>query len=159
MVVNPLEFAMMNNPVRRLLQRYLEAPILRHLGGRLASGIALEIGCGPGHGARLALEVYGAARVDGFDLDPRMVRLARKRLARDGSRARLWVGDAEAIAAPDDSYDAVFDYGVIHHVAAWRRVLAEVHRVLKPGGRFYAEEVLALHRSPARTASAGSSSD
>ena len=36
----------------------------------------------------------------------------------------------------------MFDFGIIHHVPQWRRALAEVARVLKPGGRFYAEEVL-----------------
>jgi ubiquinone/menaquinone biosynthesis C-methylase UbiE len=80
--------------------------------------------------------------VDAFDLDPRMVALARRRLLSRSSRVRQWVGDASAIAAADGSYDAVFDFGIIHHVPEWRRVLAEVQRVLKPGGRFYAEEVL-----------------
>jgi len=72
-----------------------------------------------------------------------MVELARRRLARFGDRARLEVGDAEHIAAADASYDAVFDFGIIHHIPVWHRAVAEVHRVLKPGGRFYAEEVLA----------------
>ena len=54
----------------------------------------------------------------------------------------MWVGDACAISVADASYDAVFDFGIIHHVPDWRRALAEVHRVLKPGGRFYCEEVL-----------------
>ena len=87
------------------------------------------------------LDRFGAGRVDAFDLDPRMVRRARRRLGRREG-VRLWVGDATAIAAPDASYGAVFDFGIIHHVPEWRRALAEVHRVLKPGGRFYAEEVL-----------------
>jgi ubiquinone/menaquinone biosynthesis C-methylase UbiE len=55
----------------------------------------------------------------------------------------LWVGDASAISAPAATYDAVFDFGIIHHIPQWRGALAEVHRVLKPGGLFYAEEVLA----------------
>jgi SAM-dependent methyltransferase len=55
---------------------------------------------------------------------------------------RLWTGDATAIAAPDGTYEAVFDFGIIHHVPDWRRALSEAHRVLKPGGRLYAEEVL-----------------
>jgi ubiquinone/menaquinone biosynthesis C-methylase UbiE len=143
MLLNRVEYLMMNNPVRGAIQRFVEAPRLRRLGGPLPGGHALEIGCGRGVGARLILEQFGAARVDGFDLDPRMVRLARRRLTGRGSRARLWVGDAAAIAAPDAAYDAVFDFGIIHHVPDWRRVLAEVRRVLKPGGRFYAEEMLA----------------
>ena len=54
-----------------------------------------------------------------------------------------------SIPAADSSYDAVFDFGIIHHIPHWRSALAEVRRVLKPGGRFYAEEVLAAFiRSP-----------
>jgi ubiquinone/menaquinone biosynthesis C-methylase UbiE len=46
-----------------------------------------------------------------------------------------------AIAVPDSRYDAVFDFGIIHHVPDWRAAVAEVARVLRPQGRFYAEEV------------------
>jgi len=69
--------------------------------------------------------------------------LARERLAAHGLDARLWVGDATAISSADERYDAVFDFGIVHHVPDWRPVLSEVSRVLVPGGRFYAEEVLA----------------
>src|SRR5207245_2589090 len=68
------------------------------------------------------------------------VALAQRRLARRD--ARVFVGDATRIAADDATYDAVFDFGIIHHVPQWRDALREIHRVLKPGGRFYAEEVL-----------------
>jgi ubiquinone/menaquinone biosynthesis C-methylase UbiE len=71
-----------------------------------------------------------------------MVQRARRRLARHGDRVRLWVGDAAAIEAEDETYDAVFDFGIIHHIPRWRDAVREVHRVLKPGGRLYAEEVL-----------------
>jgi ubiquinone/menaquinone biosynthesis C-methylase UbiE len=142
MLLNQVEYALMNNPVRAAIQRHFEARRLVRMGGPMRGGCALEVGCGRGVGTELILEIFGADSVDAFDLDPRMVALARKRLAAHGSRVRLWVGDASAISAPDTTYDAVFDFGIIHHVPEWRRTLAEVHRVLKPGGRFYAEEVL-----------------
>lgn len=142
MRLNRLEYALMNNPLRAAIQRHFEAPRLRRMGGTMDGGRALEIGCGRGIGIELILRVFGADAVDAFDLDPSMVARARSRLAPFGSRVRVWVGDASAMSVPDASYDAVFDFGIIHHVPQWRRVLAEVHRVLKPGGRFYAEEVL-----------------
>lgn len=142
MLLNALETRLMNNPVRASLQRYVEAPLLRHLGGPMPIRRALEIGCGRGVGTEIILDGFGAERVDAFDLDPRMVDRARDRLAPHGDRVRLWQGDAERIAAEDARYDAVFDFGIIHHVPAWRAVLAEVRRVLRPGGRFYVEEVL-----------------
>ncbi len=108
----------------------------------MAVGRALEIGCGRGVGVEIILRHFGADSVDAFDLDPRMVERARARLGPVDGRVHLWVGDATQICVPDEAYDAVFDFGIIHHVPDWRRVLGEVHRVLKPGGTFYAEEVL-----------------
>jgi ubiquinone/menaquinone biosynthesis C-methylase UbiE len=142
MLLNRIEYALMNNPVRAAIQRHYEAPRLLRMGGALRGGRVLEVGCGRGVGTELILDVFGAEQVDAFDLDPSMIALAESRLRDRGDRVRLWVGDASAIAAPDATYDAVFDFGIIHHVPDWRRALSEVHRVLKPGGRFYAEEVL-----------------
>ena len=133
----------MNNPVRAAVQRRLEARWLLEMGGPMRGGRALEIGCGRGEGVAIVLDAFGAERVDAFDLDPHMIALARARLAHRGDRVQLWTGDASAIDAPDAAYDAVFDFGIIHHIVAWRDALSEVRRVLRPGGRFYAEEVLA----------------
>ena len=143
MLLNSFEKLAMNNPVRSAFQRHLEARRLLDLGGPLDGGRALEIGCGRGVGARLILELFNAGEVDAFDLDPEMVALAEGRLRGYGDRVRLWTGDATAIEAEDRSYDAVFDFGIIHHIPSWRRALAEVRRVLVPGGRFYCEEVYA----------------
>jgi len=140
--LNRLETLMMNNPIRGGVQRYLEAPRLLSMGGGMRGGRALEVGCGNGRGAELIFELFGADTVDAFDLDPKMVRLAERRLARYGPRVCTWRGDVTSIDADDESYDAVFDFGIIHHVEDWRAALREIDRVLVPGGRLYAEEVL-----------------
>ncbi len=131
----------MNNPLRAVLQRRIEAHRLLELGGGLGEGRALEIGCGRGVGVEIILDTFGAASVDAFDLDPRMIARARQRIHDRGGRARLWVGDATALPLPSERYDAVFDFGILHHVEDWRRAILEVRRVLRPGGRFYGEEV------------------
>ena len=142
MLLNRIEKAMMNNPVRSLVQRLYETRKLTKMGGRVEGQHCLEVGCGRGVGAELVLDRFGAASVDAFDLDPNMVELARERVLRRGDRVRIWQGSVTAIDAPDATYDAVFDFGIIHHVPRWRDALGEVYRVLKPGGRFFAEEVL-----------------
>jgi ubiquinone/menaquinone biosynthesis C-methylase UbiE len=141
MILNRIEKALMNNPGRAACQRYLEAQQLLALGGRMQGGVALEVGCGRGVGVAIILDRFGADRVDAFDLDPDMVARSRRRLADRAGQVRLWTGDAADVAAPDGAYDAVFDFGIIHHVPEWRRAVREAARVLKPGGRFYAEEI------------------
>ena len=103
--------------------------------------MVVEIGCGRGVGTEIILEYFGAAHVTATDLDPHMIGLARRRLEPFGDRVEVEVGDATSIASSDGSVDAVFDFGIIHHIPDWRAAVAEVHRVLLPGGRFYFEEV------------------
>lgn len=132
----------MNNPLRSALQRHVGAKKLIRLGGTQATGRVLEIGCGRGVGADIALSDFGATSVDAFDLDPKMVKQAKCYLNKHGDKAHVWVGDASAISAPDSTYDAVLDFAIIHHVPEWRLAVREIQRVLKPGGYFYGEEVL-----------------
>ena len=141
MLLNRAETLLMNNPVRAVVQRHFEARRLHQMGGPITGGHALEIGCGRGVGVELIVELFRADRVDAFDLDAQMVSIARRRLAPLGNRVSVWQGDVTAIEAVNNSYDACFDFGILHHVPDWRLALAEVHRVLAPGGRFYAEEV------------------
>ena len=140
MKLNALEFTLMNNPLRAASQRRIETPLLIGPDGTLAGKRVLEVGCGRGVGIEILL-ARGAASVAGFDLDPTMVALAQKRLAKYGGRARVFVGDAAHIAASDASFDAVVDYGVIHHIPNWPQALREIARVLKPGGTFYFEDL------------------
>jgi ubiquinone/menaquinone biosynthesis C-methylase UbiE len=147
MLMNRIETLLMTSPPRRWVQRFYEAPALVRLGGRIPGGRVAEIGCGSGYGTRLIFDVFGAASVDAVDLDPVMIQRAARRLRRYDDRVRLAVGSATdlktALDAPDDAYDAVFDFGIIHHIPNWRDALAEVSRVLKPGGKFFFEEVTA----------------
>ncbi len=133
----------MVNPLRRWVMRRFEARLLLRLGGPLGDrSRALEIGSGAGFGAEQISALFGATQIDSFDLDPRMARLASRHCERHDVPARFWVGDASCAALRSNSYDAVFCFGVLHHVEAWRRAVADAHRVLKPGGRFYLEEPL-----------------
>jgi len=133
----------MNNPLRACVQRNFEARRLLKLGGALSGGTVLEVGCGRGVGIEIILRAFRADHVDAFDLDQRMVSLARRRCKPHGEAVSIWTGDACSIPRPDASYDAVFDFGIVHHIPDWRLAISEIHRVLKPRGRFYAEEVFA----------------
>ena len=141
MRLNTLEFMLMNNALRAASQRWIETPLLIGRRGSLSGMRVLEIGCGRGVGVEILLSL-GAGQVTGFDLDPKMIALAQKRLTKYGNRVRVFVGDAEAIDAPDASFDAVVDYGVIHHIPGWQQALKEIARVLKLGGIFYFEDLL-----------------
>lgn len=154
MLLNRIEKALMNNPVRAMLQRHYEARLLERLGGHVDGLRVLEIGCGRGVGTEIIFKRFGASEVHAFDLDPDMVERARHRLSGYAhDRLKLFVGDAARIDAEDATYDAVFDFGIIHHVPDWQQAVSEVRRVLHPGGPFFFEEVTsyALNRWSYRT--------
>ena len=140
MKLNSFEFFLMNNPIRAASQRRIETPLLIGPPGTLSDLRVLEVGCGRGVGMEILLAL-GASQVVGFDLDPKMVALKKKRTARYGERAVVFVGDAESVNLPDASFDAVVDYGILHHVPDWREALREVARLLKPNGSFYFEDI------------------
>ncbi|MGY1635702.1 class I SAM-dependent methyltransferase [Geodermatophilus sp. SYSU D00742] len=129
---------------RAVAQRRFEAAVLRRLGGPVPGGHVLEIGTGRrGTGLRLALEVFEAARADGIELHAASVAACRRAVADLGDRVRVEEGDATHLTAPERSYDAVFDYHLLHHTPAWRDAVGEAARVLRPGGRLYACEMTA----------------
>ncbi|MBF0187224.1 MAG: class I SAM-dependent methyltransferase [Magnetococcales bacterium] len=143
MLLNDLEKRLMNSPLRWATQRLVDVRFFLEMGGPTPGARTLEMGCGNGRGMEMIHQQFKAHRVDGFDLDPEMVTLAQERILPRWPESTIRVGDATRIQADDDSYDAVFDFGIIHHVPAWRDVLWETRRVLKPGGKFYVFEMLA----------------
>src|ERR1700758_3403769 len=121
MKLNKAERWLVNNPARTLVQRIYEMPLLRRLGGTIEGGCVLEVGCGRGVGLPLILETFHAATADGIDLDPAQIARARKRLADQfENRIELGVASVTKLAFADASFDAVFDFGILHHVSAWQ---------------------------------------
>jgi len=98
----------------------------------------LEVGCGWGElAARVAAET-GAAMV-AVDVSPRMVELARER----GVDARL--GDVQALGFGDGEFDCALAAWMLYHVPDLDRGIAELARVLRPGGRLVAITNSAFH--------------
>lgn len=92
----------------------------------------LDIGCGDGTYTRRLAD--GFARVEAIDPEPGRLGVFRDR-GLDGD-VRLHEMYAEALAFPADTFDVVTAIEVLEHVSDVERTLAEVHRVLRPGGRF-----------------------
>ncbi len=133
-----LERSLVNNPFRVLVQR-LE---LRWLRGRLPlppGAVVLEVGCGRGAGARLLAREFQPRALYALDLDKDMIRLGAAYLPRPGQVSFL-VGDVLNLPFREAVLEAVFSFGVLHHVAAWEAALGEISRVLKPGGCLFLEE-------------------
>lgn len=124
------------------LQVRHETPLLRKMGGGVEGCRVLEVGCGAGVGIEILLDQWKARYVCGVDLDPAQIARAAKRLAnRDREGFLVSIADAEQLPFPDASFDAVFDFGILHHVPRWQNAVGEVARVLKPEGRFFFEEI------------------
>lgn len=95
----------------------------------------LDLGVGPGLLALdLARLVGESGRLVGLDLAPAMVAAAAARLA-GLPQAEVRIGDAAALDLPDGAFDAAVSTQVYEYVADMPRALAELHRVLRPGGR------------------------
>jgi ubiquinone/menaquinone biosynthesis C-methylase UbiE len=141
MILNRFEKMLVNNPVRQAMLRGA-VRTLHEAAGSPPLQRVLEVGCGEGAGLCALTEVVHPQELDGFDLDPAQVQRAQARSSQlPRAPRRLWVGDAAAIEAPAETYDAVFEFTILHHVPPWRDALAEIRRVLKPGGHFLFEEL------------------
>jgi ubiquinone/menaquinone biosynthesis C-methylase UbiE len=138
--LNWAERLVVNNPVRVMIQR----GIIKWIKGvtRIApQARILEIGCGRGAGACLIQAEFHPATLHAFDLDLRMIRMAGRYLkAESRDEICLYVGDAMTLPYRDEVLDAVFGFGVLHHVPDWRAGVREIARVLKPGGIYFLEE-------------------
>lgn len=93
----------------------------------------LEIGCGMGFHTETL--VRAGARVTSVDLTKTGVEATTRRLALKGLAATVIEADAESLPFPDNSFDFVWSWGVIHHSSNTGRIVREIARVLRPEGR------------------------
>ena len=96
----------------------------------------LDLGTGIGNALPHLAEAFPGAALTGIDPSEGSLALAR---AAHGERAALCAFDGREVPYPDDAFDLVFTACVFHHVPADRHagLLAEVRRVLRPGGAFF----------------------
>ncbi|WP_433724896.1 class I SAM-dependent methyltransferase [Nocardia sp. CA-129566] len=114
-----------------LINGYYARPAIVDLAGEVAGRRILDAGCGSGP-IFAALRDRGAI-VTGFDSSAEMVELARRRL---GTDAALQVADIGGpLPFPDGAFDDVVASLVLHYLEDWTAPLAELRRVLEPGGR------------------------
>ena len=132
MKVNWVEAVWVNSPFRTLTQLQ-EIAYFRRAGGPAPGGRMLEIGCGRGAGVALVRRAFAPSRIDAIDIDPAMMRLAERRKRRGRmAEVELRVADAQALPYPDACMDAVFNFGIIHHLEDWRSGIREIARVSNP---------------------------
>lgn len=93
----------------------------------------LEIGYGMGTD-HLNLARQGA-KLHGIDLTPENHKVTSNRFKLNNQTSELTIGDAEKLPYPNDFFDFVYSFGVIHHSPSTEAVIKEIHRVLKKDGR------------------------
>jgi ubiquinone/menaquinone biosynthesis C-methylase UbiE len=133
--------AMLLTPARALL--HPPRQVLESF-GLCAGDTVLELGPGPGYFTAEALAIAGpAGRVISADLQPGMLALLRERLEQAAAPGpRLVVADALRLPFADRSFDAAFLITVLGEVPDRPAALAELRRVLKPGGKLSFLETL-----------------
>jgi len=138
MKLNFIEYWLMNNPVRGLVQEKYEMKNLKSFSKLKPNKKILEVGCGQGIGEKIITKNFHPSEYYGIDLDEKMIKRAQKRKS---SKRFFQTADVTNLPFDDASFDAVFDFGIIHHVPNWKDSLKEIKRVLKPGGEFLFEEL------------------
>lgn len=107
-----------------------------------AGGEVLEVAIGTGRN----LPFYpDGVRLTGIDFSPAMLGIARKRAAELGREVDLREGDAQALAFPDASFDTVVCTLSLCGVPDDRAAIAEMHRVLRPGGKLLLLDHIGSH--------------
>lgn len=123
--------------LNRLLSFGVDQRWRRHLVARLPEGpsLVLDLACGTGDVALAIAAARSRARIVGADLTLGMLRAGRSKIAAAGGRVELHNASAEALPYRDRTFDAVTMAFGIRNVVRREVALAEIRRVLRPGGQ------------------------
>lgn len=140
MSLGNFEFFAMNNFLRRLIQKHREMrtfkSMLKQEGIDLQNSEIMDAGCGSGYSTKLIFDAFKPSKITAFDYMPEQIALAKRK----GFPVDFFVGDMRKIDLPNEAVDAVFIFGVLHHIPDWRAALLEVARTLKRQGVLLVEE-------------------
>jgi ubiquinone/menaquinone biosynthesis C-methylase UbiE len=141
MKLGSIEQAFMHNCVRKWFLQHIETQLFNKLLKNKKPKSILEIGCGRGDAIITHEKIYSPIIHSAIDIDIDLIRMALfKKVKLHLNHVRIKVGDVRNIDEPDEIFDAVFGYGVLHHVENWQKGLHEIARVLKPKGVYCWEE-------------------
>jgi ubiquinone/menaquinone biosynthesis C-methylase UbiE len=128
----------MKSKPREFLARRFEYRTFERFGFDPLGRDVLELGCGSGYAAKL-ISLRNPKSYSGVDIMEEQIALAVGR----GLPANFtfMVGDAADLSRfGDNSKDDVVIFGALHHIPEWKKVIEEVRRVLKPGGKFFIDD-------------------
>jgi ubiquinone/menaquinone biosynthesis C-methylase UbiE len=128
-----------NEEGRNTRQATLEVPFMVRALGLPTGGRVLEVGCGRGVALPGLARLLRPSRLAALDIEPAFLAEARARLDAEGIAAELVPGDVRRMPFPRASFDLVVDFGTCYHIARPGAALAEIARVLVPGGLFVHE--------------------
>lgn len=131
-----------NEGRRNLMQETLEVPTMILVLDLPKGGRTLEVGCGRGVALPPIARALEPKRLVGIDIDPELLAAARNRLAEQKVEAELRRADVRTLPFPDGCFDLVIDFGTCYHIANAGQALAQIARVLAPGGLFVEETPL-----------------
>jgi ubiquinone/menaquinone biosynthesis C-methylase UbiE len=109
----------------------------------------LDVGCGPGEVLVRLATIAPAIETTGLDVDAAMIARARRKAEEFGSDGPSFVvADVASMPFPDASFDVVVSSYAVHHWPDRNAGLAEVLRILKPGGKAIVWDVAPPHPAP-----------